>query len=47
LARKTEKTPWELVEFFCRIADEKKVSDLVVLDVSRLTDSRFLRHRDM
>lgn len=25
------------MEFFCRVADEKKVSDLVVLDVSRLT----------
>jgi ribosome-associated protein len=37
LARKIEKTPWELVEFFCRIADGKKVNDLVVLEVSRLT----------
>ncbi len=30
-------TPFELAEYFCRIADEKKVSDIVVLDVSRLT----------
>lgn len=37
LARETMKTALELAEFFCRIADEKKVADLVVLDVSRLT----------
>jgi len=37
LAKRNERTAWELVEFFCRIADEKKVSNLVVLDVSRLT----------
>lgn len=30
-------TAFELAEYFCRIADEKKVSDIVVLDVSRLT----------
>jgi ribosome-associated protein len=37
LTKRTTKTAMELVEFFCRIADEKKVSDLVVLDVSQLT----------
>lgn len=30
-------TAWEKVEFFCRIADEKKVSDVVVLEVAELT----------
>ncbi len=30
-------TAWEKAEFFCRIADEKKVSDVVVLDVADLT----------
>jgi len=30
-------TAFELANFFCRIANEKKVSDVVVLDVSRLT----------
>ncbi|MCS7192560.1 MAG: ribosome silencing factor [Armatimonadetes bacterium] len=30
-------TTFELAEFFCRIADEKKVSEIVVLDVSRMT----------
>lgn len=30
-------TAWEKVEFFCRIADEKKVTEIVVLDVHKLT----------
>ncbi len=37
LAKKPARTAMELVEFFCRIADEKKVENLVVLDVSQLT----------
>ncbi len=37
LQQKPAVTAWEKVQFFCQIADEKKVSDLVVLDVSRLT----------
>lgn len=37
MVRKTTKTVLELVEFFCRIADEKKVGNLVVLNVSQLT----------
>lgn len=30
-------TAFELAEYFCQIADEKKVTEIVVLDVSRLT----------
>ncbi len=37
MRQKPAVTAWEKVQFFCQIADEKKVSDLVVLDVSRLT----------
>ncbi len=37
LTQKPTLSAWEKVQFFCRIADEKKVSDVVVLDVSRLT----------
>lgn len=37
MARKPTNTALELAEFFCKIADEKKVGDLVVLDVSQLT----------
>ncbi|MCX7642493.1 MAG: ribosome silencing factor [Armatimonadetes bacterium] len=37
MAKRTAKTVLDLVEFFCQIADEKKVEDLVVLDVSQLT----------
>ncbi|MER3501411.1 MAG: hypothetical protein IMHGJWDQ_001982 [Candidatus Fervidibacter sp.] len=37
MEKKPSLSAWEKAEFFCRIADEKKVTDLVVLDVSRLT----------
>lgn len=37
LARKPVVTAWEKAEFFCRIADEKKVQDVVVLNVAELT----------
>ncbi|MGQ9461902.1 MAG: ribosome silencing factor [Candidatus Fervidibacter sp.] len=37
MTERLKEATWKLVEFFCQIAEEKKVSDLVVLDVSKLT----------